>query len=64
MPAIDSRIAAATINGPYMAAAPFVGGSVVVGLAGNIAHAASGVNRAAPPRATRVSGRRRATLRP
>jgi hypothetical protein len=48
MPAIDSRIAAATTNGPYMAAAPSRGSSFV-GSPGNIAHAASGVNHAGPP---------------
>src|SRR4029450_9521558 len=48
-PAIDSRIAAEMIKGPYMAAAPFRWGLCVSGLARNIAHGASGVNRARSP---------------
>jgi hypothetical protein len=51
MPAIDSRIAAAMTNGPYMAAAPSRGSSFV-GSPRNIAHAASGVNYAAPASGT------------
>jgi putative transposase len=53
MPAIDRRIAAATINGPYMAAAPFRWG-LCGGLVRNIAHAATGVNYARAESATRT----------
>src|SRR5512132_4361078 len=53
MPAIDNRIAAATINGPYMAAAPFRWG-LCGGLVRNIAHAATGVNYARAESATRT----------
>ena len=63
MPAIDSRIAAATINGPYMAAAPSRGSSFV-GSPGNIAHAASGVNRARAPSGAGAPGRGRVSLGP
>src|SRR5262245_9958927 len=56
MPAIDSRIAAATMMGPYMAAAPFRGARFV-GSPRNIAHAASGVNYAAAAGARGRRGR-------
>ena len=63
MPAIDSRIAAAMINGPYMAAAPSRGSSFV-GSPRNIAHAASGVNRARAPSGAGGPGRGRVSLGP